>query len=130
MGDPIRIGIVGSRFATQFHYTAYQRVTGINVEIVGVTSLTREHREDFAKKRGIKAFDSLEEMLPEVDVIDVCNPGYAHEEVSIASLEAGKHREPKSGMLAASDVVSVLYAAYISAERKGTEVEIPLDSSL
>ena len=39
-------------------------------------------------------------------------------------------REPKSGMLAASDVVSVLYAAYISAERKGTEVEIPLDSSL
>ena len=40
------------------------------------------------------------------------------------------NREPKSGMLAASDVVSVLYAAYISAERKGTEVEIPLDSAI
>lgn len=39
-------------------------------------------------------------------------------------------REPKSGMLAASDVVSVLYAAYLSAERKGTEVEIPLDFTL
>lgn len=91
MGDPIRIGIVGSRFAAEFHYTAYQRVTGIDVKVVGVTSLTREHREDFAKKRGIKAFDSLEEMLPEVDVIDVCTPGYAHEEVSITSLEAGKH---------------------------------------
>jgi len=89
--NPIRVGIVGSRFAAEFHYAAYQRVTGINVEVVGVTSLTREHREDFAKKRGIKAFDSLEEMLPEVDVIDVCTPGYAHEEVSIASLEAGKH---------------------------------------
>ena len=91
MKEPIRIGIVGSRFAAQFHYTAYQRVTGIDVEVVGATSLTREHREDFAKKRGIKAFDSLEEMLPEVDVIDVCTPGYAHEEVSITSLEAGKH---------------------------------------
>jgi len=91
MNNSIRIGIVGSRFAAQFHYTAYQRVTGINVEVVGVTSLTREHREDFAKKRGIRAFDSLEEMLPEVDVIDVCTPGYAHEEISIASLEAGKH---------------------------------------
>jgi predicted dehydrogenase len=91
MNNSIRIGIVGSRFAAQFHYTAYQRVTGIDVEVVGVTSLTREHREDFAKKRGIKAFDSLEEMLPEVDVIDVCTPGYAHEEVSITSLEAGKH---------------------------------------
>jgi len=89
--NPIRVGIVGSRFAAQFHYTSYQRVTGIDVEVVGVTSLTREHREDFAKKHGIKSFDSLEEMLPEIDVIDVCTPGYAHEEVSITSLEAGKH---------------------------------------
>jgi len=33
-------------------------------------------------------------------------------------------------MLAASDAVGVLYAAYLSAERKGTEVEVPLDSEL
>ena len=58
---------------------------------MGVTSLTKEHREDFAKKRGIRSFNSLEEMLPEIDVIDVCTPGYAHEEVSISALEAGKH---------------------------------------
>jgi predicted dehydrogenase len=89
--NSIRLGIVGSRSAAQFHYTAYQQVTGIDVEVVGVTSITKEHREDFAQKRKTKAFNSLEEMLPEVDVIDVCTPGYAHEEVSIASLEAGKH---------------------------------------
>jgi predicted dehydrogenase len=89
--NTIRIGIVGSRYAAEFHYAAYQRVTGIDVKVVGVTSLIKEHREDFAKKRGIKFFDSLEEMLPEVDVIDVCTPGYAHEEVSITALEAGKH---------------------------------------
>ena len=39
-------------------------------------------------------------------------------------------REPKSGMLAASDVVSVIYAAYLSAERKGQEVEIPIDFAI
>ena len=39
MNNSIRIGIVGSRFAAQFHYTAYQRVTGIDVEVVGATSL-------------------------------------------------------------------------------------------
>jgi hypothetical protein len=38
-------------------------------------------------------------------------------------------REPKSGMLAASDSVAVLYAAYLSAERKGAEVGVPLDPS-
>ncbi|HER25372.1 MAG TPA: Gfo/Idh/MocA family oxidoreductase [Candidatus Atribacteria bacterium] len=91
MDNSIRIGIVGCGFAAEFHYTAYQRVTDIDIEVVGITSLTREHRKDFAKKRGIKSFDSLEEMLPEVNVIDVCTPGYVHEEVSITSLEAGKH---------------------------------------
>ena len=93
MERPIRVGIVGSRFAAEFHYTAYQRVTGIDVRVVGVTSLIKdkEHREDFARKRAIKAFSSLEEMLPEIDVIDVCTPGYAHEEVSITALETGKH---------------------------------------
>ena len=91
MERPIRVGIVGSRFAAEFHYTAYQRVTGIDVKVVGVTSLTKEHREDFAQKRRIKAFNSLEEMLPEIDVVDVCTPGYAHEEVSINALESGKH---------------------------------------
>jgi len=39
-------------------------------------------------------------------------------------------REPKSGMLAASDTVSVIYAAYLSAERKGEEVEIPIDFAI
>jgi hypothetical protein len=39
-------------------------------------------------------------------------------------------REPKSGMLAASDIVGVLYAAYVSAEHKGAEVDIPLDPAL
>ena len=88
MGDPIRIGIVGSRFAAEFHYTDYQRVIGIEVKVVGVTSLTKEHCEHFAEKRRIRVFYSFEEMLPEIDVIDVYTPGYAHGEVSITALEA------------------------------------------
>jgi len=91
MSQTIRVGIVGSRYAAEFHYTAYQKVTGIPVKVVGVTSLMKEHREEFAGKRGIKAFDSTAEMFPEVDVIDVCTPGYVHESVSITAFKAGKH---------------------------------------
>jgi predicted dehydrogenase len=91
MEEPIRVGIVGSRYAAEFHYEAYQRVTGLDVNVVGVTSVTRENREKYAKERGIKTFNSLDEMLPEVDVVDNCTPGYAHEPVSIAAFEAGKH---------------------------------------
>jgi len=91
MESTIRIGIVGSRYAAEFHHEGYQRVTGTDVKVVGVTSVTKEHREKFAKERGIKAFHSLDEMLPEVDVVDNCTPGYAHEPISVAAFEAGKH---------------------------------------
>jgi hypothetical protein len=39
-------------------------------------------------------------------------------------------REPKSGALLASDTVSVLYSAYVSAERGGQEVEVLLEDGL
>ena len=91
MGKMIRVGIVGSGNAAVFHYAAYQRVTGLDVEVVGVTSLDIPQCEEFTRERGIQAFSSLDEMLPAVDVIDNCTPGYAHEPVSVAAFEAGKH---------------------------------------
>ena len=36
-----------------------------------------------------------------------------------------QQREPLSGVELARDTVAVLYSAYLSAERRGTEVEIP-----
>jgi len=91
MENAIRVGLVGSGNAAVFHYAAYQRVTGIPVTVAGVTSLDKAQCAEFARRRGIQAFDSLSEMLAHVDVIDNCTPGYAHEPVSIAAFEAGKH---------------------------------------
>jgi predicted dehydrogenase len=91
MEKAIRVGIVGSGNAAVFHYASYLRVTGIPVKVVGVTSREKTRREAFAAARGIRTFASLSEMLPEVDLIDNCTPGYAHEPVAIAAFEAGKH---------------------------------------
>jgi len=91
MGEPIRVGIVGSGYAAAFHYAAFQRVTGLEVQVVGVTSLTESRRQAFARPRGLRVFDSLADMLPAVDVIDNCTPGYAHEPVCLAAFQAGKH---------------------------------------
>ena len=91
MAQPVRVGLVGCGNAAVFHFASLQRVTGIPVEIVGVTSERRERREEFAARRGIRAFDTLAAMLPEVDIVDNCTPGYAHEPVSSAALEACKH---------------------------------------
>ncbi|MBN2033557.1 MAG: Gfo/Idh/MocA family oxidoreductase [Deltaproteobacteria bacterium] len=91
MEKNIRVGIVGSGNAAVFHYEAYKRVTGIDVKVVGVTSIDKSQCNDFAGRRNIQPFASLDDMLPVVDIVDNCTPGYAHEAVSVAAFEAGNH---------------------------------------
>ncbi len=91
MAEPIRVGIVGARFAAQFHWEGYQRVYGVPVQIVGVTSTSAGSREAFARKRGITAFSSFEELCDASEVIDLCTPGCTHEPLAVEALRRGKH---------------------------------------
>jgi predicted dehydrogenase len=88
---PLRIGIVGSRFAAHLHLLAYRRVYGIEVRLAGVTSPTDERREAFARESGATAYPDLATLLPHVDVVDVCSPPSTHEPVALETIEAGKH---------------------------------------
>lgn len=87
----LKAGLVGSGFSAAFHYEALERVYGVDVEIVGVHSPTKEKREAFAAKRGIAAYDSAEALIEACDVVHVCVPPAAHEGVAVAALEAGKY---------------------------------------
>jgi predicted dehydrogenase len=89
--EPLRVGIVGARFAARFHWNGYRRVFGVPVEVVGVTSNSPESRNTFASERGIRAFASVEELCDAVDVIDICAPGAVHEPLAVAALDRGKH---------------------------------------
>src|SRR5215467_6337826 len=90
MNSKIKVGLVGAKFAARFHFEGYQRVYGVPLEVVGLTSKSRESREAFSARHRVKAFDSLQDMLREVDVVDVCAPGYVHESVAVESFKAGK----------------------------------------
>ncbi len=86
----IRTGIVGSGFSASFHFEAVNKVYGTHVEVIGVHSVDVDGGEEYAKKRDIRFFDSLDALLDEVDVIHVCVPPVAHEPVSIAGLQRDK----------------------------------------
>jgi predicted dehydrogenase len=86
----IRVGILGSGFAAAFHFEALRRVYSTKPVVVGVYSPTPEKRSAFADARGIQAFDSLEGLLDESEVVHVCTPPSSHEEITVAALEAGK----------------------------------------
>ena len=86
----IKIGVVGTGFAGKFHVECLHRIYGATVTLAGVTSLRRESREAFGRQHGIPVFDSVEAMLPAVDLIDVCSPPYAHEAGILAAAATGK----------------------------------------
>ena len=87
----VRSGLVGAGFSASFHYEAIRKVHGTNVEVVGVFARNQERARPFAEARGIRVFPSLEALIAEVDLVHVNTPPYAHEPVSVAALEAGKH---------------------------------------
>ncbi|MCC8152978.1 MAG: Gfo/Idh/MocA family oxidoreductase, partial [Tannerellaceae bacterium] len=82
--------MVGSGFAASFHYAALQRVCSVNVMVSGVYSVDREESQLFAAGRGIKNYETLEDLIKDSDVIHACVPPTYHEEIVIAALEADK----------------------------------------
>ena len=50
--------------------------------------------KEFAKKFGYKkTYDHARDLVkdPDVDVVDLCTPPFAHSEIAIQAFEAGKH---------------------------------------
>ena len=88
MTKPLRIGIAGTGFAGKFHL---ENFPDTGAEVTAVTSARAESREEFAKKHKLQAYNSVQEMLPHIDVLDICTPPSSHLEYMRAAAEAGKH---------------------------------------
>jgi predicted dehydrogenase len=86
--DKLRIGIAGAGFAARFHLENFPES---GVEVVGVTSARPESREAFAQRNGLRAFASVEEMLPQIDLLDICTPPSSHRDYMLAAARARKH---------------------------------------
>ena len=87
----VRAGIIGSGFAARFHAEALRKVYGVQVEIVGAYSPTRENCEKFCELFGLVPFDDLDSLIGASDVIHVCTPPSTHEEISTMVLERDKY---------------------------------------
>ncbi len=117
MGAKINVGIVGARFAADFHCDAFSR----NEKVVVAALTAPSGPEDLARKWGVaETYHDYREMLrrPDIDVISVCTPNAHHYEVVMAAAASGKHVivekplatkvEEGEAMLAACDKAGVL----------------------
>lgn len=98
----VRAGIVGAGFSASFHWEALRKVYGTNVEVKGVFALDTAQAAEYAQKRGIRAYDSLESLIDDVDVVHCCVLVAGHEQVAIAALERDRFvivEKPMTGYL-------------------------------
>lgn len=87
----LRAGIVGSGFAAKFHYDALLRVFSTKVEVAGAYSASPENLVKFTEPRNLQAFNSLDDLIENTDVIHVCTPPVTHEPIVVAALQQNKH---------------------------------------
>ena len=88
----IKIGILGcGKIAQVRHIPEY--AANPDCQLVGFYNPTKSRAEDMAAKYGGLAYDTAEELLanPEIDAVSICAANYAHAELSIQALNAGKH---------------------------------------
>ncbi len=84
----MRIGIVGTGFMGRTHAAAWKNTPA---RLVGVHTLDPVGKEAFVSDFGGQAFDSMDELIDQVDVVDICTPTYLHMEHVITAARAGKH---------------------------------------
>lgn len=99
----ICLGMAGAGRATELHMNALIRYTGIPVCFKHIVARRFEQVSMMKHRYGfINASLNFDDMLhdDEIDVIDICTPPYAHKEMIIKALKAGKHvicEKPLSG---------------------------------
>ena len=89
----VTIGLVGCGFVAELHMYAYERVYGIDAEVIAVAA-RGDHVLDFAKKHKIrKTYRDFRDLIDdgEIDVVDICTPPALHAAMIVDAVQAGKH---------------------------------------
>ncbi|MCP4760791.1 MAG: Gfo/Idh/MocA family oxidoreductase [archaeon] len=93
----VKVAMIGSGFAANKHAEAYEKVVGIDVQIVAVAVAPKdkEMAEKFCKKYNFdaKIYTDADEMIKETDadVIDLVVPTFLHVPFAIKAAKAGKN---------------------------------------
>jgi UDP-N-acetylglucosamine 3-dehydrogenase len=81
-----RIGIIGTGAIARHHALQWQKLP---VELTGYYDLQPDAAATFAQQFGGIAFPTVEDLLANIDVVDICSPAGAHRQNVIAAVTAG-----------------------------------------
>lgn len=119
MSSPLRIGVVGTGSLGYHHARILRDLPGVALQ--GFFEANAERAGTVSQELGIRAYPSLDALLPDVDALSIVVPTSRHHEVAMAALAAGKHlliEKPICSTLAEADEIIAL------AERNKLVVQI------
>ncbi len=85
----LRVGIVGAGTMGRTHASAYMKLP--NTQLVGFYDADQAFAQRVASQFGVKAIESYDALLQQVDMVDICTPTPTHLELVLKSASAGKH---------------------------------------
>ncbi|GIV80071.1 MAG: dehydrogenase [Litorilinea sp.] len=81
-----RVGLVGTGAIARHHARQWQKLP---VTLAGYYDVRPEAAQAFCDQFGGRAYPSLDALLADVDVVDICTPAVAHKECVLAAARAG-----------------------------------------
>ncbi len=85
----LKAGVLGAGHLGKIHLKLLQQSQ--KYELIGFYDPVKEYAEKVAKEFGYKLFDSVDELIDAVDVVDIVTPTLSHFECAKKAIEKGKH---------------------------------------
>ena len=89
MTEKVKCGVVGAGVFGGYH--ANKLAAHPCIDFIGIYDAYKLPAQNLAAKHSVKAFESFEHLLEEIDAVILAAPARFHGELAIAALEAGKH---------------------------------------
>ncbi|OEY71512.1 Gfo/Idh/MocA family protein [Salegentibacter salarius] len=85
----LKVGVLGAGHLGKIHLKLLNQSE--KYELVGFYDANSENAEKISAEFGYKKFDTIEDLIEAVDVVDVVTPTLSHFEVAKKTITAGKH---------------------------------------
>ncbi|GAA3516106.1 Gfo/Idh/MocA family oxidoreductase [Aquimarina addita] len=85
----LKAGILGAGHLGKIHLRLLEQSE--NYQLIGFFDPNEKHAKAITEEFGYQQFNSLQELIDAVDVVDIVTPTFAHFDVAKQAIEAGKH---------------------------------------
>ncbi len=85
----LKIGVLGAGHLGKIHIRLLKEIE--SYDLVGFYDPDSENAEKASAEYGIKAFDSIDDLIEEVDVVDIVTPTLSHYDCAVKAIKNTKH---------------------------------------